>query len=317
MLPIAYTISPYLIRYLNSIETTRRLIVLLPLAPKTELGLHFQTAIKRVYYGLAMINQPLKTETIKTILSNQIVFAAQKDPQRYDKMQNAVIQYKQAIDFIKRDWLFNPESVTVKTLLKLYAFTTDKKMNAPEKRLQEILTYLQSTTDSPFLQSAIAKLQFRSILPEHEENELFSTLCAYLFLYKSGMDARGFILLEKPWNDEKRIFLGQYQTTLNKQNITGWLEYYVKSVAIQLEETYLELAKPPALAETNKIGKLNERQKTIMTLLEDPQAVITNRTVQKIFHISQITASRDLAKLTMLGLLFTHGKGRSVRYTRI
>jgi len=35
------------------------------------------------------------------------------------------------------------------------------------------------------------------------------------------------------------------------------------------------------------------------------------------FKVSQITASRDLSKLGALGLLFIHGKGRSVYYTKI
>lgn len=125
------------------------------------------------------------------------------------------------------------------------------------------------------------------------------------------------LLLEKPWMEEKRIFLGQYQTAVSKPNITSWLEYYIKLLAGQLEGTYAQMQKATPQQEHEGIGKLNERQKTIMTLLDDPKAVITNRTVQKIFHISQITASRDLTKLTSLGLLFTQGKGRSVRYTRV
>ncbi len=44
---------------------------------------------------------------------------------------------------------------------------------------------------------------------------------------------------------------------------------------------------------------------------------ITNKKVQKLFKVSQITASRDLAKLASVGLLFTHGKGRSVYYTKV
>ena len=84
-----------------------------------------------------------------------------------------------------------------------------------------------------------------------------------------------------------------------------------------MEQTYQSLQQPTIKIEEEKIGELNERQKVIMTLLDDPQAIITNRTIQKIFHVSAITSSRDLAKLTMLGLLIQQGKGRSVRYTRI
>ncbi len=317
MLPIAYTISPYLLRYLEQIEQTRQHIILFPIAPQKELQLLFQTITQRIHHALSLNEQVLKPETIKTILANQIVIASQKHPERYGKIQNVILNYKQAFDYIRRTWLLSSDTVTPLTLRTLYAFLTEEQMPLPDKRLQELLDYLQSTNDNPFVISALAKLEYKRALPITEENELFSTLCAYLFLYKAGMDCRGFLILEKPWDDDKRIYHGQYQTTLHKQNITSWIEYYIKLIAVQLSQTYQSLSVISPTHEHHAITRLNERQKTIMTLMDDPQTVITNRTLQKIFHISQITASRDLAKLTMLGLLFPHGKGRSVRYTKI
>jgi hypothetical protein len=319
MLPIAYTISPYLIRYLEKIELLRRQIILAPLPQSRELSLQFTATIDRLHFGLLFVDQKLQAETIKTVLGNQIVFAMQKDPQSRSMIQTTILRYKQSLDYIKKDWLLNDQAITLQTLLHLYEMTAETKLPVPEKRLQEILTYLDSSEDNAFIRSAIAKLQIRNLLPINEENEHFSTLCSYLFLYKSGMDCRGLLVLEKAWMQEKPIFLGHYQTAISKPNITSWLEYYVKILSVHLEKTLEELSQTTSHKEQvdQAIGKLNERQKTIMTLLDDPKAVITNRTVQKIFHISQITASRDLAKLTTLGLLYTHGKGRSVRYTRI
>ena len=63
--------------------------------------------------------------------------------------------------------------------------------------------------------------------------------------------------------------------------------------------------------------KLTERQKKIMEKLENPNIQITNRDVQKMFTVSQITASRDLSKMVNLGILLPHGKGRSIFYTRV
>src|SRR5262249_1651668 len=160
-----------------------------------------------------------------------------------------------------------------------------------------------------------AKLQFRRLLPDTKQTETFSTIASYLFLYQSGMDCRSLLVLEKPWAQERKLFNGYYATAIAKPNVTGWLEYFIKTLCGQLELISQSLAHSQAKKEEEKIGKLNERQKVIMTLLDDPQAIISNRTIQKIFHISAITASRDLARLTMLGLLIQQGKGRSVRYT--
>ena len=63
--------------------------------------------------------------------------------------------------------------------------------------------------------------------------------------------------------------------------------------------------------------KLNDRHAEVMNLLERPGSKITNKKVQKMFKVSQITASRDLSQLVRLGLVFSGGKGRSTFYTKI
>lgn len=317
MSPIAYTISPYLLRYLNRLEAIRQQIILYPLSPKRELGMQFFSTIDRVHFGLALTDEHVHPEKIKTILANQFVFAMQSNKIYKDQIQSSILQYKKVLDYIKRDWRLSSQSITTQTILYLYSLTGDPKINVSTKELQDILSYLHASADNPFTQAALAKLQFRRMLPTSTHAELFSTMASYLFLYQSGMDCRGLLVLEKPWAQERKLFHGYYATAIAKPNVTGWLEYFVKTVCGQLEATYQSFLQSQTRVEEEKIGKLNERQKVIMTLLDDPQAIITNRTIQKIFHISPITASRDLAKLTMLGLLIQQGKGRSVRYTRI
>jgi uncharacterized membrane protein len=317
MLTIAFAISPYLLRYLEKSETMRQQILLYPIQPKRELTVQFAATVDRIYYGLTTTEIPVLREKIKSILANQIVFSMQKNPTKRDPIQTTVLGYKQSLDYIKREWTLNPDAVTVKDITKLYTLMGNDKLPLPDKQLQDVLTYLQASSDNAYAQAAIAKLLFRQLLPPGIPADIFSTLCSYLFLYKGGVDCRGLIVLEKPWSEDNKLFLGHYQTAIGKENITDWIEFYVKAIALHLEATYTQLSQTTKLPVQEETGKLNERQKTIMTLLEDPKAVITNRTVQKIFHISQITASRDLAKLTSLGLLFSHGKGRSVRYTRI
>ena len=101
------------------------------------------------------------------------------------------------------------------------------------------------------------------------------------------------------------------------RNLTLWLEFFAEGIINQLEEALKDIENlsykttlPAAFF------NLNDRQKHILTFLEEPGSRITNKKVQNIFNISQITASRDLAHLKTLGLLISHGKGRSVYYTR-
>ena len=317
MQTIAYTISPYILRQLNRLEAIRQQIILYPMPPKRELGMQFQATIDRVHYGLALTDEHVHPEKIKTILANQIVFSMQKKVPYKDNLQKDVLQYKKALDYIKREWNMSSQTISVKTLLNLYSLTGGPQIKIPENELHDIVGYLHASADNPFIQAALAKLLIRKLFSNSPETELFSTMSSYIFLYQSGMNCRNLLVLEKPWVLENKLFNGYYATSVSKPNVTGWLEYFIKTVCEELEKTYESFSHSQSKLEEEKIGKLNDRQKVIMTLLDDPQAIITNRTIQKIFHISAITASRDLTKLTALGLLFQQGKGRSVRYTRI
>ncbi len=317
MSPIAYTISPYLLRYLTRLEAARQQIILFPLSPMRELGLQFQATVDRVHFGLSLVDEHAHPDNIHAVLANQIIFAMQSKMNYKDQLQNDILRYKIALDYIKREWRLSSKEITVATLLELYRLTGNPDVKIPEQELSDIVKYLHASKDNPFTQAALAKLQIRRLLPDSVHTEVFSTMSSYLFLYQSGMDCRDLLILEKPWSEERKLFNGYYTTTVAKPNVTGWIEYFVKTVCTQLETTFQSLLQSQTKREEEKIGRLNERQKVIMTLLDDPQAIITNRTIQKIFHISPITASRDLARLTMLGLLIQQGKGRSVRYTRI
>ena len=100
--------------------------------------------------------------------------------------------------------------------------------------------------------------------------------------------------------------------------MTVWLEYFTFCAMSALEKA-LEVAKNLRFQEElpASFWKLNTRQKQILEALEKPDEKVTNKEVQKVFKVSQITASRDLTHMANLGLLLAHGKGRSVFYTRV
>ena len=324
MLNLAYTITPFLIRYRDKLETARRNILLYPLSPKNELALGYSAAVGRLQAAFLLEEENISKEEIKKVLVNQISFVTQtrlsSSKVGHQSIEQKIFRYKQAHDYLRQEWLVSTETVTVATLIKLHNLVSDGRLQVKDEQLQEVLDYLQTSTDNPFIQAAIAKLVFNGLHAFTEGNERFSTLCSYLFLYKAGLDYRGLLILEDPWAKNISAYRGQYRTALQKTNITGWLEYFVKYAHMQVDQVFQGSVRGSIGShslESEKVGELSERQKAILNLLDAPNAIITNRTVQKTFKISQITASRDLAKLASLGLLFVHGKGRAVRYTRV
>jgi Fic family protein len=150
-------------------------------------------------------------------------------------------------------------------------------------------------------------------------NTQIAHLTADLFLYKSGYSFKGFLAYEASWMGDEGAYKESHERALNAASLTIWLEYFAQNIVKQLENIVQLISKPksPTLDLKKSFWKLNERQRSILNFLDQPQITITNRQVQKRYKISQITASRDLTKLANLGYLFSHGKGRSVYYTKI
>lgn len=321
MVNISYTITPFLIRYEEKLEHFRRSILIAIISPKAELSLQFEATISRIYFMLKMADENVTKEEIKKIITNQMHFTSQlkTNTSSQNPLHVKVLRYKTALDYIQKDWLVSDKIVTVDALLKLHTIVSPGRLRVSKDQLQEVLDYLELAKDNSYIQAAIAKLVFKALEPFTDGNAVFSTLTSYLFLYKAGLDYRRLLVLEEAWAKNMLVYNGQYKTALKKTNITSWIEYFVRSASTQLEEAYQKITKDPQghHSMSEKISELNDRQKAILNLLNDPAATITNRDVQRIFNISQITASRDLAKLATLTLLLIHGKGRSIRYTKV
>ena len=155
-------------------------------------------------------------------------------------------------------------------------------------------------------------------LPEIPTPGILARLVHYLFLAKYGFDTRGWVTPERVWQADEVTYKRLIEAYTKDHALTRWLEYIAQSMQTNLEtlaadirESRFHIEYPPSFWE------LSDRQKEIMKLMAHPETTITNRQVHKRFRVSQITASRDLAKLTSLGLLYPHGKGRAVYYTKI
>ncbi|MEK7517565.1 MAG: hypothetical protein AAB583_03365, partial [Patescibacteria group bacterium] len=167
--------------------------------------------------------------------------------------------------------------------------------------------YLEAKKENPIIQSAIVYTELIKMQAFTKKNEVIPLLISILFLYKYGYDFKGFLAYENTWLEK------------NSLSLTLWLEEFSENVLKQIELIDQSVSKPNIILQdlSNSFWELNERQKSVLAFLDNPNVVITNRNIQKWHKVSQITSSRDLAKLTNLGFLFSHGKGRSVYYTKI
>ncbi len=233
--------------------------------------------------------------------------------------QQEVLKFKTALDYISQNWLGSGNTVNAQTLIELHRIIGNGQLRVPKAGLQYLLDYLQAHLENPVIQAAIVNIEIEKMQLFREKNKILSCLASLVFLYKYGYDFRGFLSYETEWAEESDKFKENYERALNTTNLTLWLEYFAACILKQADSLAQSLDKPKVqtLDLRKSFWELNERQKSILSYLDSPQTTITNRQIQKRFETSQITASRDLAKLTSLGHLFSHGKGRSVYYTKI
>ncbi len=294
-----YNLSTNLQGLLNEISSLRQKILLSSIAPNVELRLRWEAQLSKIYWALSLSNSPIS----KADMARLIAYPSKK---RLNEFEKEVIFYKNALDYIKQNWLLSDKTVTFKTV-KVLAPGLD--LEKKRKDIEYLLNYLQTGTENPVIQAGIAQIQF---------DEKVAGLISTLFLYKNGYDMRGMLVIEEFMRSDLIGLRTARESVLKNNNLTVWLEYYAYGITVQLKKALEIIGEERFKSQLpSHFWKLNERQKKIMTLMDNPEIKMTNKEVQKIFKISQITASRDLSRMATLGLIFARGKGRSVFYTKV
>ena len=314
MTTFSYTITPRLESTIAALDALRVKFLLTPLTPKTELNLKWESIIDRVYFSLILSGMKLERKSIESILSKSIL----KKPKKLSQDEKTILRYKRAVDIIAHNWFASEKTLTPEIVLSIYSLISDGRYKKKNEDLHHILEYIQKGTDHTIVQAAIAYVAIIDLDAFTDDNKRLAGLVSLLLLYKEGFYYRSLICIEKEWTENKDEFKEALSDGLSNIHMTTWIEYFASSLARQLGERLIDIenAKQHINMEKNTIH-LNDRQKEIISLLDEPGSSITNRKVQKYFEISQITASRDLTQLSVLGLLIPHGHGRSVYYTRV
>lgn len=323
MLKLAYTITPELHETLSHIDVLRVKIALALVPPKVEMKMQWEAQVLRIYNALLLSGYEVTKSELVKILSR----AGNMQPKRQmGEKERVVMNYKRAMELLVSDWLYSQKSATAHLILNLAEVLYDgfrlhnlmSVYHVIDTPLAQLLDYLQSQNDHPVVQAGIIYSQFILLSPFGEKTTWMARILAYLFLYKNGFDARRLLVLENYWYTTAADYHSSFSTIRRVNSSTSWLSYFARGV----EEGFGQITKNLERGTTGvnvpaSFFQLSERQKLILDLANRPDERVTNRKVQKMCSVSQITASRDLSSLATLGLLYSHGKGRSVYYTRV
>lgn len=319
MLVLTYNLSPKIKEQINEIERARARLSLYPIPPKTELRHRWETILSRTYWSLTFSDNPISKSQMAKLLSSS------STKKKFSTAEKEVVNYEQAQKYILQNWLVSPRPVTPNTIKTLYdiackptAGGAGTNFSQKKENLRLFTEYLRQGSDHPVIQAGVAQIQLMNIGAFEKDNGKVARLIPYLYLYRFGYDFRKMVVLEEYWRKDLVGLRQAVQGSVISSNLTVWLEYFSTAVATQINAALTNVTKEKFATDLPaSVFKLNNRQKGILDMLEEPGTKISNKSIQKKFKVSQITASRDLSKLVKLELLFSHGKGRSTYYTKV
>lgn len=290
--------------------------MLTPISAKDELRFRWDAMIARIYGMLVLSGYSLHKRDIALALTQK---------RKSLTTLNLIVGIREAQDEIRQTWLVTSRPIGFQTLETLTRLVFPKELGvytrglrSRESEIKSMIDYVSGGREHPMIAAMIALVGIVSINPFDRDSTILGCLTAHLILNARGCDVRGLMSIEEIWARDRDTFLSITRAAEGSGNYTAWLEYAAQTAITNLEEIRKSINnQAPHHELPAAFFSLNERQRQVLSLLEEPNQKITNKEVQKRFKISQITASRDLSKLAHLGLLYAHGKGRSVYYTKI
>lgn len=167
----------------------------------------------------------------------------------------------------------------------------------------------------PVLASGIAQFQFVHIHPFIDGNGRTSRLLSTLHLYRAGYDFKRLFTISEYYDRDRTAFYAALQSVRETDmDLTGWLEYFVGGLAIQLDEVKergRQVIQTDVLARENR---LNKRQTAALQhILQEGELSI--HTYRQLFpEMSRKTLQRDLKAMMDQGILVSEGATNQLLY---
>ena len=142
---------------------------------------------------------------------------------------------------------------------------------------------------------------------------------ANLILYHGGCDIKRLFSLEEYYDANPAGYYEALQSVRITGELTTWLEYFTAGIAEEMQKIkILVLSHSRDRALRDKIGQieLSERQLEILSYVEENRQ-ITNRELQELAQLSNVSAHKELMTLVGSGVLKKEGKGRATHYVLI
>lgn len=316
MIPLTYTQTIEQESLFRQIETLRAELTAIVLPLSVERILRWNNTVETI----------LSTCALSHILATRHQIE-QTIQMRQTRSQPLPFQrYWNVLGLVNEEWVGTENFKDKEKYIELFSLLDiHKALDKPSyaELLQTIthgIDYISSGNEHPIVQTAIlSAILFTSDIDKHHATT-YATLIAYGLFATHGYSCFGRINPITQWEHESDSLYKAIDSIQRTDTLNLWILFVSLALKTSLQTAIAQAnsqVQPYKGSITTPYKTLTARQKSLLQLLEKPGSTINNSQVQRQFAVSQISASRDLRRLTNLGLLSSFGKSRSISYSRI
>jgi Fic family protein len=297
-----FTITNNLLKYISQIEAAKQIIENAPLVPAWERRFREEAEARTVHFSTKIEGNKLDLDEAKKIIEGEKV----KTFRRRDVQE--IINYREAIEHISK---LKKKAIDIELILSVHKRAMNKIL--PSDELGKF-----RTCEEALISSKNYEVVFEPVEPEYIEGEVEGVL---EWLDKESSEIHpvikaGIILYEllriHPFTDGNGRSVEE-----NDEDLTGWLEFFVKGLAVELariKDKVLGLSRDFKMRKNIGQVALNERQIGLINFMQE-HGHIRNQDWQELFpDVSDDTVLRDLNDLKDKDIVKKEGRTKAARY---
>ena len=182
--------------------------------------------------------------------------------------------------------------------------------------MQNLVAWLNDPGDvHPVLVSGIGQFQLVHIHPFLDGNGRTSRLLSTLCLYRAGYDFKRLFTISAYYDRDRTAFYRAIQNVRERDmDLTGWLEFFTKGLATQLEEVKTRGERAIRLDILVREHRLSDRQALALGRVLEAGRLTIQELGALCPGVNRRTLQRDLQALVVKGLLVARGQTNRMEY---
>ena len=334
-----------IVRNLMDIEGAKEIIENSVILPIWQSRRQKEALIRQAHYTTRIEGTQLTIEQVRDLMDGKPVVARERDIQE-------VRNYLKVITFIDEVYSDPNMEFDLRTIRHIHYLTlagiegsyepgefrkvqnyvinseTEKIIYSPPIASEvpilmlELVDWLRSDETnqlSPLLKAGMVHYQLVAIHPFLDGNGRTARALANLILYHAGYDIKRLFSLEEYYDANPTGYYEALRSVQTTGEFTTWLEYFTAGIAEEIQkikELVLKHSRDRALRD--KIGQveLSSRQLEVLSYVEK-NGQITNRELQGLVQLSNVSAYKELMTLVEIGVLKKEGRGRATHYVLV